>query len=177
MLQLSIEVRPILLLLALLLVPATAPSAGEAEEPAPAPSCTLPRLTGEGSLDLATLAGQVVWVDFWASWCSSCRDALAFLGDLDAELSGRGLAVVGVNLDEQRADALRFLESVPGSFTQLADPAGECPRAFAVRAMPASYLIDRRGRIRFVQDGFRGSDAAALRARVDALLGEPRAAE
>lgn len=121
-------------------------------------------------METGQLHGRVVYLDFWASWCGPCAQAFPFLNALQMEFGERGLVVVGVNVDETPADALRFLQQIPAAFAVGADPAGTCPRAFGVEAMPSSYLIDRSGVIRYVHFGFRAGDAPDLRRRVDQLL-------
>jgi thiol-disulfide isomerase/thioredoxin len=137
-----------------------------------APGCRFAQLAGRPGGDLQQFHGRVVYLDFWASWCAPCAQAFPFLNALHKEFGGRGLAVVGVNVDELPADALRFLQRTPATFAIGADATGSCPRAFGVEAMPTSYLIDRSGTIRHVHAGFRAGDVADLRRRVEQLLGE-----
>lgn len=137
-----------------------------------APDCSLRDVDDSRRYALRELAGQVLLLDFWASWCGTCVEAVPFLNDLDRDFGARGLAVLGINLDEDPKDALEFLAKYPADFAQAADEAGDCPRSFGVETMPASYLIDRRGVIRYVHAGFRPSEAATLRERVRELLAE-----
>jgi thiol-disulfide isomerase/thioredoxin len=146
---------------------------GEARaERRPAPNCALVSLADARPRELREFRGQVLWVDFWASWCGSCKTAFPFLDDLEHEFGARGFRVVGINVDELRADATDFLREHPVAFEQLADQSGACPREFRVLGMPSSYLIDREGVIRREHRGFRPRDAAELRAAVEALLAE-----
>jgi thiol-disulfide isomerase/thioredoxin len=137
-----------------------------------APDCSLRAVDDSRSYALRELHGQVVWVDFWASWCGTCVEAVPFLNGLERDFGARGLAVLGINLDEDRQDALDFLAKYPAAFAQAADAAGDCPRSFGVETMPASYLIDRQGVIRHVHAGFRPGEAAKLRALVSEILAE-----
>lgn len=139
----------------------------------PVPDCTLTPLHAEQPIDLRTLRGKVLYVDFWASWCRPCTQSFPFLNALDRDLRARGLEVVGINVDEREADAHRFLTSYPASFRLGADATGRCPRAFEVQAMPSSYLVDRRGIVRHVHLGFRPGQAPKLRQAIEALLAEP----
>jgi len=139
--------------------------------PAQLPACALTSLAeGAPPAALKTRPGEVLYVDFWASWCGPCVKAFPFMNELAAEFSGRGLRVLAINLDEEAADARGFLERHPASFEIGADPSGECPRRFGVDAMPSSYLVDGSGRIHHRHRGFRGGDAAALREAIGALL-------
>jgi thiol-disulfide isomerase/thioredoxin len=141
----------------------------------PAPNCTLASLAGAVPApgDLEALAGKVVWVDFWASWCPSCAESFPFLDQLDADFRDRGLVVLGVNLDRDPAEAREFLAEHPAGFLQASDPgAGRCPRAFGVAGMPSSYLIDRGGVVRLELRGFHPGEAREARALVEALLSQ-----
>lgn len=158
------------LLATLLFVAAT--SARGAGVGSPAPACGLASLGTRPATETQQFRGRVVYLDFWASWCGPCAQAFPFMNALQKEFGERGLAVVGVNVDETPSDALRFLQKIPATFTIGADASGACPRAFGVDAMPSSYLIDRSGVIRYVHSGFRAGDAAELRRRVDQLLRE-----
>jgi len=137
-----------------------------------APSCPVKTLDGKRSLDLADGQGKVRYVDFWASWCGPCADSFPFLNQLHGELAGRGVEIIGVNLDENHDDAVAFLEKTPAQFTIVEDKQAQCPARFGVKAMPSSYLIDRHGQIRHVHLGFNEVDKDELRAKVQALLDE-----
>jgi peroxiredoxin len=143
------------------------------------PGDTVPDLLGprldDAKLDFSmkSLRGQVVYVDFWASWCVPCRLSMPALDALYREYRSRGFAVVGVNKDVTADDARRFLKGVPVTFPLLADANDTAARAFDVRAMPSGYLVDRRGIVRKVHRGFTAETAAALAKEIDALLKEP----
>ena len=141
----------------------------------PAPDVTAPGLRhGAAMMRLSSLRGQVVYVDFWASWCVPCRASMPFLDREFRRLAGRGFTVLGVNKDVVAADAERFLKRVPVDFPLVSDPDDRLARAFEVKAMPSGYLIDRAGRVRYVHRGFAPETAAALRAQVELLLKEAR---
>ncbi len=146
-----------------------------AETARPAPNCKLTSIGGGQSYELKQFAGKVLYVDFWASWCDPCVKSFPFLNKLDHELRGRGLQVIGVNMDEAPADAEGFLEKYPAHFTVAADPSGQCAKDFDVKAMPSSYLIDRNGVIRHVHLGFRPGEAEEFRTLVEQLLAERQA--
>jgi len=135
----------------------------------PAPPLVLASASGE-TIDLARLRGRVVYVDFWASWCAPCRRSFPWMNALKARHEGQGLVIIGVNVDKRRADAERFLRDVPASFAIAFDPQGVAPAAFDVKGMPTSYVIDRRGVVAAVEEGFHDERAAALEARIRALL-------
>jgi thiol-disulfide isomerase/thioredoxin len=156
-----------------LLLAATVAAAPRADAGRVAPDCTLRSVAETQTYALKKYQGQVLWVDFWASWCGPCVDAVPFLNDLDRDFRARGLNVIGINLDEDPQDALDFTVKHPTSFAQAADAQGDCPRNFGVEAMPSSYLIDRQGVIRHVHVGFQAGEVANIRALVDQVLAEP----
>jgi cytochrome c biogenesis protein CcmG, thiol:disulfide interchange protein DsbE len=119
---------------------------------------------------LSDLRGRLVYLDFWASWCTPCRLSFPWMGEMQKRHGGRGLQVVAVNLDVRRADADAFLARHPSGIAVAFDPRGVSAEAFGVRAMPTSVLIDPDQRVLAVHRGFRLEDAAALEAKVVAAL-------
>jgi len=136
-------------------------------------SCMLTTLDGVPAHNLQALQGKVVYVDFWASWCPPCVKSFPFLSQLDHDLKDQGLQVIGINLDEKIADAETFLTNYPVNFEIALDTDKQCAKDFGVVAMPSSYLIDRKGVIRHVHQGFRPSEAKDLRLAIEYLLSEP----
>jgi peroxiredoxin len=118
------------------------------EFPRPAPAFQLTDLGGR-SLTPATLQGQVVLIDFWATWCVPCRKSMPELQALHDRYSKRGFTVVGVSIDEGGPGPVRkFVQSkkirYPIAVDDAAAPAWD---AFRVKAVPAAYLVDREGKI------------------------------
>jgi thiol-disulfide isomerase/thioredoxin len=138
---------------------------------AAAPAFALPTATGE-TVSLAPLRGRVVYVDFWASWCTPCRRSFPWMNELQARYGKDGLAIVGINVDKRREDADRFLRDTPASFTIVYDAKGATPAAYDVKGMPSSYLIDRRGNVVAVEEGFHEERRDDVEARIRALLAQ-----
>jgi len=138
----------------------------------PAPNFALPGTQG-GVVALESLRGQVVYVDFWASWCGPCRRSFPWMNDMQRKYGGKGFAIVAVNVDKKRADADKFLAQFPASFPVVFDEAGTSPAAFGVKGMPSSYLIDGRGNVVLVERGFFDERRAELEDRVKLLLANP----
>ncbi len=136
-----------------------------------APAFSLPSASGK-SASLDALKGQVVLVDFWASWCAPCRESFPFLNRMQRQYGAQGLHILGINVDEKRVDATRFLAKIPAQFSVLYDAAGETPKAYDLKVMPSSYLIGRDGKIRLVHQGFKAKDQAALEAAIASVLRE-----
>ena len=119
---------------------------------------------------LAPVEGQVVWVDFWASWCVPCRRSFPWLNSMHRKYGSDGLQIIAVNLDKDRALADAFLMEVPAEFALRFDPAGALAKQYGVQAMPSSYLIDLEGNVLATHAGFRAADTAEYeRAIRDAL--------
>jgi thiol-disulfide isomerase/thioredoxin len=148
-------------------------SAAPTEEGRPAPAFALPSLTEQGRVvDLASLRGKVVYVDFWASWCGPCRVSFPLLNEIRSELHERGFEVVAINVDEYLEDALAFLGEIPVDYLVVRDPLGTTPAAYGILGMPTGFLIDREGTVRRVHQGFRKSDGPRLRKEVLEILEE-----
>ena len=128
--------------------------------PKTAPAFHLPARVGTASLD--SLRGQVVLVDFWASWCAPCLRSFPWMDSLVARYGDRGFRVVAINLDKDRALADRFVGDHPASFTIAFDPAGKTAEAYGVAAMPTSFLIGRDGAILQTHVGFDPKKNAAF---------------
>jgi thiol-disulfide isomerase/thioredoxin len=123
-------------------------------------------------VDLGELRGQVVLVDFWASWCGPCKRELPVLEKLHRKLGPQGLVIVGVNIDRTKKKMMGFLKATALSFRIVHDPKLAVASRYEPPAMPSSYLIGRDGRLRYVHEGFREGDAAAIESRIKALLAE-----
>ena len=141
-------------------------SAGDA-----APTFTAPSLTGGDNLSLQDLRGKVVFLDFWASWCGPCLTSLPLLDELRKDFPSERFQVLAVNVDRDPGKARAFLDKRPVGYPSVMDPQGRIPERFGLETMPTSYLIDARGVVRFVNEGFRVGDIDELRENIEALLG------
>ncbi len=138
----------------------------------PPPQCKLTTLDGKNAQDWSTLKGQVVYVDFWASWCPPCIQSFSFMTQLTHDFKEKGLHVIGVNLDEDQQDAKDFLIQHPVNFSVLMDETKQCAQDFGVIAMPSTYIIDKNGLVRHIHRGFRTGEADKLRHLIKQLLAE-----
>jgi thiol-disulfide isomerase/thioredoxin len=130
------------------------------------------RATAAAPLDLAAYSGRVVYLDFWASWCVPCRHSFPWLQAMQASYERQGLAVLAINLDQDRADAERFLRQYHAGFEVRFDPQGQFAEYYRVAGMPTSVIIDRHGALRYTHVGFRPADAAAYEQQLRELLAE-----
>lgn len=142
----------------------------------PAPAVALPQLAAGNAtiMSLESLRGKVVYLDFWASWCGPCRVSFPQLEQLRRELGPQGFEVLAINVDEDEADAYRFLAEMPVSYPVVRDADGHTPGLYQILGMPTGFLIDRDGIVRLVHQGYRKSDGAKLRdAIVELLASDP----
>ena len=105
-------------------------------------------------MDLAAFRGQPVIVNFWASWCTPCREEFPLFRERLAELGPTdGLVILGVLYKDQPELAQAFLDDVGGSWPSIDDPDGEAAAAYRVVAPPQTYFIDGDGILRAIQIG------------------------
>jgi YD repeat-containing protein len=123
-------------------------------------------------LDLAVHRGEVVVVDFWASWCKPCQVSLPWLASMQARYAARGLTVLAVNVDRERERADRFLAGLPDSLAVVYDPAGKIASVYELEGMPMTFVYDRRGKLRETHLGFDPAETPQLEAELVALLKE-----
>ncbi|WP_404416713.1 redoxin family protein [Marinospirillum sp.] len=147
-------------------------TAASQAQPAPLLDTPLPRIGEEGQVAMNDLRGQVVLVDFWASWCGPCRESFPWMNRMQKKYADQGLRVVGVNLDQNKEDALQFLAQVPTHFTLLHDSQALLPEAYGLIGMPSSYLLDAQGRLRASHTGFHASRVEDYEASIQKLLAE-----
>ncbi len=160
--------------LSITLIPALCLLAQAADVPKPgasAPDFSLPALRqGEKPVSLNSLAGKVVLVDFWASWCPPCAKSLPHL----ARLRGvhPGLTILAVTIDENRQKALDFLDKQDHSLVYLHDAKHTVAEAYGLGGMPSLIIVDRKGVLRYRHDGYSESDMQEIEAEIAAVMGE-----
>ena len=120
------------------------PKLQELKDRPPAPDFTLPAPDGR-KVSLRSFRGKVVFLNFWATWCESCRDEMPSMERLYREFKGKGLEIVAVNVKDQRRDALAFVKELKLSYPVLMDPEGEVGLLYGAFGLPVTYLIDRKG--------------------------------
>jgi cytochrome c biogenesis protein CcmG, thiol:disulfide interchange protein DsbE len=128
-----------------------------------APDFTLERLDQDGELQLSSLRGKVVVLNVWASWCVPCKEEAPFLEQLWRSNRDRGVAVLGLDAKDFRADARRFADRYGLTFPLAYDGPGDVIDGYGVTGFPETFVIDREGRV--------------VRAFVGAVNGEEERAE
>jgi cytochrome c biogenesis protein CcmG, thiol:disulfide interchange protein DsbE len=124
-------------------------------------------------VDISAFQGRVVYLDFWASWCEPCRRSFPWMETLRKAYEGKGLTVLAIDVDTDRADGDRFLRRFHPGFDVRFDSSGTLAEQYKVTGMPTSVLIDRHGVQRFRHIGFQPADTASYESQVRQLLAEP----
>lgn len=121
------------------------------------PHLSLTKTCGD-KLSLDSLRGKVVYLDIWASWCGTCANSIAWLNQLQQRYGKDGLAVVAVNVDEDRRAAEAMIKNFNPHTLVTLDPNGEVPAKLNVQAMPTSLLIGRNGKVISIHEGLTDSN-------------------
>jgi len=116
--------------------------------------------------------GQVVYLDFWASWCGPCVKSFPWMNAIHKKYEQQGFAVISVNLDANKKLAEKFLVKNPASFAVIYDPKGKIAKHFAIQGMPSSMLIGRDGEIKSRHTGFFTKKIPEYEKEIEKLLSE-----
>ncbi|MDP2955130.1 MAG: TlpA disulfide reductase family protein [Longimicrobiales bacterium] len=139
---------------------------------APAPAYGARTLGGD-SVSLAGLRGQVVLLNFWATWCAPCRHETPFLQALYQERKSRGLEIVGASMDtgDARGQVADFVEEYGVTYPILLDPQMRGMDLYRVLGLPATFLVDREGILRWMRIGPVGETDRDFLNALEAVLG------
>jgi len=124
------------------------------------------------TLDLSTYKGKVVYLDFWASWCTPCRLSFPWMNQIQEIYGNKGLVVIGVNVDHDRELADEFLQANQAHFKIVYDSNGAIASEYDFKDMPTSVLIGRDGKVHAVHNGFYPNREGSYAADISALLNE-----
>jgi len=127
---------------------------------------------GGNNLKLSEMAGNVVLINFWASWCGPCREEMPLLNALHNKYEPLGFTVLGVNVEEDSANAEGFLKNFPVDFPILLDNTNKVSKQYKVIAMPTTVVVDRDGNMRYLHQGYKPGDEATYRQMVKKLVRE-----
>lgn len=136
-----------------------------------APDFTLKSLEGT-NLRLDEYRGQVVLLNFWASWCGPCRQEMPLLSQLQARYEPLGFTLLGVNVESDSQAALAWLKATPVTFPILFDTANEVAGRFGVEGMPSTVFVDRAGNVRYVHRGYKPGDESKYADMIRSLVKE-----
>ena len=137
----------------------------------PAPNFTLKSMNGK-NLKLSEMTGNVVLINFWASWCGPCREEMPLLNALHKKYAALGFTVLGVNVEEDATDAKGFLRNFPVDFPILLDNKNKVSKQYDVIAMPTTVVVDRDGNMRYLHKGYKSGDEDKYRKMVKKLVRE-----
>lgn len=136
-----------------------------------APNFTLKSRSGK-NIKLSELRGQVVMLNFWASWCGPCRKEMPLLEKIYKKYKRLGFTLLGVNVEENSTPAKNYLKDVKVSFPVLFDTTNKTSKLYDVSAMPTTILIDRNGNKRFLHKGYKAGYENDYRKQIKKLLRE-----
>ncbi len=119
-----------------------------------APDFALKSSSGD-NLRLSEYRGDVVMVNFWATWCGPCRQEMPLLDELYSRYERVGFSLLGVNIDDDSRKAMNMVSELGVSFPVLFDARKEVSKLYRVEAMPVTVLIDREGTVRYVHHGYK----------------------
>jgi peroxiredoxin len=136
-----------------------------------APQFTLTARSGH-AVSLAQFKGQVVMLNFWASWCGPCREEMPLLDSIYHSYGKMGFALIGVNVEPDSQAANDWLKQTPVSFPILYDKESKVSKLYDVEGMPSTVIIDRAGKVRVVHRGYKPGDENGYLDDIRALIRE-----
>jgi thiol-disulfide isomerase/thioredoxin len=163
--------RTLVVLGALLLVTPLISSSAARLVQQPAPDFALRTFDGQ-NLRLSEHLGEVVLINFWATWCGPCRQEMPLLDELYAKYRRAGLVLLSINIDEQQAPAMEMARTLKVSYPVLFDAHKDVSRAYDIGTMPLTVLVDREGVIRYVSEGYKPGYEQRYTEKLRELLNE-----
>ena len=136
-----------------------------------APDFVLRSATGE-NLRLSEYRGDVVLINFWATWCGPCRQEMPLLDDLYGRYQRVGFNLLGINIDEDSRRAMQMVQELGVNFPVLFDENKEVSKLYEVEAMPVTILVDREGIVRHVHHGYKPGYEEKYLTEIRSLLRE-----
>jgi peroxiredoxin len=136
----------------------------------PAPAFSLDSANGKGKVSMTGLAGKVVIVDFWATWCEPCKKSFPHLQDLNTKYKASGLVIVGLSEDDDKSGIAEFGNSFGADFPLVWDTNKGVGAKWEPGSMPATFIIDRKGLVRFLHRGYHDGEEVEIEKEVKSLL-------
>ena len=136
----------------------------------PAPGFTLDAVNTKGSVSMSSLEGQVVIVDFWGTFCEPCKKSFPKLQDLYAKYKSSGLTVVGISEDDEKDGITAFAGSYGAKFPLVWDESKSIAGKWNPGSMPATFIVDRKGVVRFFHRGYHEGEELEIEQQVKSLL-------
>jgi len=157
--------------LILVIVSLTTSAVNAKEVDGQAPDFVLKSNDGQ-NIRLSELRGEVVLINFWATWCGPCRQEMPLLDDLHQRYKDMGFTVLGVNVEKKSDKAKAMLAENPVSFPVLFDSNSDVSKLYNVDAMPTTVMVDRDGNMRHLHRGFKPGFEDNYAAQVKGLFRE-----
>ncbi len=136
-----------------------------------APDFVLKSAAGK-NVRLSELKGRVVLLNFWATWCGPCAEEIPHLNELHASIDPYDFELLGINIDEDQSKAVHLAKKLDVNFPILFDVDKSVSKNFDIKAMPTTIIIDREGKIRHVNKGFKKGYIERYHKQVQALRKE-----
>ena len=124
---------------------------------APAPDFVLDSNTGK-PVKLSGLKGQVVMINFWATWCGPCRQEMPLHDSIYKQYKDKNFTLLGVNVEPDPKAANDWLKKTPVSFPVLYDVKSDVSNLYKVAGMPSTVFVDRKGNVRVIHRGYKPGD-------------------
>jgi cytochrome c biogenesis protein CcmG/thiol:disulfide interchange protein DsbE len=136
----------------------------------PAPTFSFDSVNGKGKVSTSSLNGKVVLVDFWATWCEPCKKSFPKLQELNVKYKTSGLTIVGLSEDSDRGGIAEFGTQYGAEFALAWDSEGVVAKKWDPGSMPATFIIDRKGVVRFLHRGYHDGEEVEIEKEVKGLL-------
>ena len=124
------------------------------------------------NIKLSELRGQVVMINFWASWCGPCRQEMPLLEALHKKYSALGFTLLGVNVEQDSSKANAYLRDISVSFPILFDTKNSVSKAYKISAMPSTVMVDRDGNLRYLHHGYKPGYEKEYQKQIKSLIRE-----
>ena len=138
---------------------------------APAPQFSIAARGGK-TVNLAQYKGQVVMINFWATWCGPCRQEMPLLESIYKKYNKMGFTLLGVNVEPDSKPAEDWLKATPVSFPILFDTKSEVSKMYEVSGMPSTVIVDRKGKVRVIHHGYKPGDENEYQDNIRKLVRE-----
>jgi thiol-disulfide isomerase/thioredoxin len=130
------------------------------------------RSIGDDNVRLAEQLGEVVILNFWATWCGPCRQEMPLLDEIYSKYRRAGLVLLSINIDEDIEEAGEMAKTLGVSYPVLLDTRNEVAKAYQLDTLPLTVLIDREGMVRYVSEGFKPGYEKRYTEKLRELLNE-----